>query len=192
MYVDDQEDVYPPMQAAYQGIETSWRPFLFPYMGQTAKSYDCPTEKKDRYENGDPEVVGKPYTRGEIGVASGIGAVNVHWEKGGAQPPFGRPEGYENNLCKSSMVESASQLILLGDGHSDWGGWPNDRWWIWKELGAANGPGFNRVLQNDPGAPRHNRRSNYAFGDASVQTWDPNNLPCNRQECWWSAALDPH
>jgi prepilin-type N-terminal cleavage/methylation domain-containing protein/prepilin-type processing-associated H-X9-DG protein len=192
MYVDDQDNTYPPMQAVEQGVESSWRPFLYPYMGYSAKSYDCPSEKIDRYENGDPAFVGQPFARGETGVPSGLGAVNVHWNKGGAQPPFGRPEGYEDNLCKASTVESHNQLILLGDGHSDWGGWPNDRWWIWKELGVSNEPGFNRILQNDPGATRHNRRSNYTFGDGSVQSLDPNQIPCNQEACWWSAPIDPH
>lgn len=192
MYVDDNQNFFPPMQASNRGIETSWRPYLYSYVARQAKVYDCPTEHKDRYQNGRMEVAGKLFVTGEIGIPSGIGAVNVHWQKGGAQPPFGRPKGYEDNLCRSTMVESFSQLILMGDGHSDWGGWPNDRWWIWKELGAANGPGFNRLLQNDPGASRHNRRSNYSFADGSVQSLDPNRIPCSRDKCWWSAAIDPH
>src|SRR6266496_4434277 len=43
--------------------------------------------------------------------------------------------------------------------------WPNDRWWIWKEIGNANSPGFNRATQKDPGAFRHNRRSNYDLSE---------------------------
>jgi prepilin-type processing-associated H-X9-DG protein len=125
-------------------------------------------------------------------LASGIGAVNVHWTRGGAQPPFGRPVGYENNLCKWGMVESASELILLGDGHSNIGGWPNDEWWIWKELGNANSAGYNSFIQNDPGAMRHGGRSNYVFGDGRAETLDPNLIPCDESACWWSAPQSPH
>ena len=192
MYVDDNDDWYPPMQEAQQGIESSWRSYVFDYVGRSAESYDCPSEKKDRYAFGEQRLIGARFVAGEIAIASGIGAVNVHWQGGGAQPPFGRGEGYEDNICRASRVESATQTILLGDGHSDWGGWPNDRWWIWKELGAANAPGFDRVLQNDPGAIRHNRRSNYAFADGIAQTLDAAKIPCDREQCWWSAPMDAH
>lgn len=43
-------------------------------------------------------------------------------------PPFGRPSGYENNLCRASSVERPTQLSFFGDGHSDvFGVWPQDR-----------------------------------------------------------------
>ena len=166
------------------------------YLGGSKSSYDCPTEnakgkKGDVYHQGNPAVVGQ-FRVGEIGIASGIGAVNVHWVSGGAQPPFGRPVGYENNLCKWGMVESASELILLGDGNSNLGGWPNDAWWIWKELGNANSAGYNRFIQNDPGAMRHAGRSNYVFGDGRAETLDPNLIPCDESACWWSAPQSPH
>ena len=75
---------------------------------------------------------------------------------------YGRPKGYENNLCRFSRIEAPVKLLLFGDGNSDiYGTWPNDRWWIWKELGSANSPGFNRLAQGDKGAVRHDRRSNY-------------------------------
>ena len=193
LYTDDNADWFPPMQdyLSLRRIESSWRPYLFTYAGRLARLYDCPSEKKDVYANGDKTIVGE-FARGEIGISSGIGAVNVHWLQGGAQPPFGRTQTYEDNLCKWSYVESASELILFGDGHSDWGGWPNDRWWIWKELGNANSPGFNRVVQKDPGALRHNRRSNYAFADGRVVSLDPARIPCDTNSCWWSAKIDPH
>src|ERR1039458_379274 len=86
--------------------------------------------------------------------------------------PFGRPAnpppGYpaENNVCRSSNIEKPAQVIFFGDGNSDFDHiWPNDHWWIWKELGDANSPGFNRAAEGDPGALRHSRRSNYAFAD---------------------------
>jgi len=90
------------------------------------------------------------------------------------------------------MVESASEMILLGDGHSNIGGWPNDEWWIWKELGNANSAGYNRFIQNDPGAMRHAGSSNYVFGDGRAATLDPNLIPCDESACWWSAPQSPH
>src|SRR5687767_3222623 len=49
LYVDDHEDFLPPMQEylVLQRIETSWRPYLFSYLGGNAKVYDCPVERKD-------------------------------------------------------------------------------------------------------------------------------------------------
>ena len=195
MYTGDNSEWFPPMQEYLltRGIETSWRPYLFPLVGRNAKVYDCPVEKVEIYSKGPPNVVGQ-FAYGEINIASGIGAVNVHWERGGAQPPFGRP-GYENNLCRWPMVQSPSQLILFGDGHSDvYGRFPFDRWWIWKELqpGNANDPGFNRTLQQDRGATRHSRKSNYAFADGRVTLLDPSRIPCDTNSCWWSAKADPH
>jgi prepilin-type processing-associated H-X9-DG protein len=152
----------------------------------------APRPPSSCYANGDPEILGQ-FVREEITNASGLGAVNVHWLPGGAPPPFGRPAGYENNLCRWPNIEIASHLILFGDGHSDiFNVWPNDRWWIWKELGDANSPGFNRATQQDPGAFRHNRRSNYAFADGRAVSLDPAQIPCNTDECWWSAKADPH
>lgn len=193
MYTGDNEEWLPPIQdLTAKGFETSWRSYLFPLVGNNAKVYDCPSEKKEVYANGNPKVVGQ-IVAGEINLASGIGAVNVHWTTGGAQPPFGRPKGYENNVCRWSMVEKPAQLILFGDGHSDvFGVWPNDRWWIWKEVGNANSPGFNRVLQKDTGATRHNRVGNYAFADGSARLLDANRIPCDKDQCWWSAKADPH
>ena len=120
--------------------------------------------------------------------------MNVHWEPGGAQPPFGRPPGYENNMCRLPMIEKPSQCLILGDGHSDVNStYPNDRWWIWKEDSTPpNLPGFNRVVQGDKGAVRHNRRSNYAQMDGSATTLQAGKIPCNVNECWWSAKADPH
>lgn len=201
MYVDDNRDWLPPIQDRMPaGHETSWRSYLFNYVGRTARTYDCPAEKQEIYALGKPSqsktptpaVIGQAVA-GEIEIPSGIGAVNVHWLPGGAPPPFGRPAGYENNLCHSARIESPSRLILFGDGHSDvFGVWPSDRWWIWKEIGNANSAGFNRVAQGDKGAVRHNRRSNYALADGSAQLMDAARIPCHQTECWWSAKSDPH
>jgi prepilin-type processing-associated H-X9-DG protein len=182
------------------GGEASWRAYLYPYVGRAARVYDCPAEKEEVYASArvartrppSPWLLGQ-FARGEIDIPSGLGAVNVHWTFGGAQPPFGRPAGYENNLCRSSMIEAASQLLFFGDGHSDvYGVWPQDRWWIWKEVGNANSAGFNRLSQGDKGAVRHDRRSNYARADGSASLLDPARIPCDTNACWWSARADPH
>jgi len=200
MYQNDNSEWFPPIQENRGAFETSWRPFLFKYVGSSPRVYDCPAEKEEVYASGKanknrPEtlhVLGQ-FIAGEIDIPSGIGAVNVHWTFGGARPPFGRPAGYENNMSKSSHVESASELILFGDGHGDaFGSWPQDRWWIWKEVGNANTPGFNRLAQGDRGAVRHARRANYALGDGSAQLLDAARIPCNTTACWWSVAADPH
>ena len=191
LYGVDYGESLHPMQELIKGIETSYRYYLFPYVANHPRLFDCPVEKNDVYAKGDPNVVGKLNSR-EIQIASGIGAVNVHWLPGGAQPPFGRPAGYENNVCRWGMIEAPASLILFGDGHSDWGGWPNDRWWIWKELGGANNPGFNRYVQKDIGALRHNQKSDYGFADGSVRLLDPNRIPCDTNACWWSVKRSAH
>jgi prepilin-type N-terminal cleavage/methylation domain-containing protein/prepilin-type processing-associated H-X9-DG protein len=201
LYTGDFDDWYPPMQAMLTGgFESSWRSYLYTYVGRNPRVYDCPTEKKEVYASAKPAnaKVGSPWLlgqfgNGEITIPSGIGAVNVHWEGGGAPPPFGRPQGYENNVCRSTKIEAPSKLILFGDGHSDvFGVWPNDRWWIWKEVGGVNNAGFNRVAQGDKGAVRHNRRSNYSLADGSAALLDAARIPCNTNECWWSVKADPH
>ena len=201
LYSADFGDWLPPIQERLPaGYETSWRSYLYPYVGKNAKVYDCPMEKEEVYAAGTrskpkqaiPALAGQALS-GEIELLGGIGAVNVHWADAKSAPPFGRPSGYENNLCRWSKVQAPSLLILFGDGHSDiYKVYPDDRWWIWKELGNSGGPGFNRAAQRDPGAFRHNRRSNYAFADGRVQTLDPGSIPCNQEACWWSARTRPH
>jgi prepilin-type N-terminal cleavage/methylation domain-containing protein len=201
LYSSDNLDWYPPIQAlAPQGIETSWRPYLFTYIGKSAKLYDCPAERDEVYASAKPSnsktaspwVLGQ-FVAGEINIPSGIGAVNVHWMRGGAPPPFGRPAGYENNVCRASTIQHPVKLLLFGDGHSDvYGVWPTDRWWIWKELGNANSPGMNRLAQGDKGAVRHSRKSNYARADGGAGALDPARIPCNTNECWWSTRTSPH
>jgi prepilin-type N-terminal cleavage/methylation domain-containing protein/prepilin-type processing-associated H-X9-DG protein len=202
LYVDDNSQWMPPIQdyIAAGNFETTWRSYLFTYVGKSGAVYDCPVEKVEVYALGsranlapDPARIGQQLN-GEIKLLSGIGAVNVHWEAGGAQPPFGRPAGYENNMCRMPMIEKPSQCLILGDGHSDVNStYPNDRWWIWKEDSTPpNLPGFNRVVQGDKGAVRHNRRSNYALADGSAAILVAGKIPCNANECWWSAKADPH
>ena len=164
LYANDNADWFPPIQAQITGGEVTWRAYLWKHVGQSARVFDCPAEREEQYAAarpanrrtgpGSPWVLGQ-FVDGELDIPSGLGAVNVHWTAGGAAPPFGRPAGYEDNVCRASRIESASRLLLFGDGHSDvTGAWPRDRWWIWKELGGANTPGFNRVAQGDRRCPR--------------------------------------
>jgi len=200
LYADDNQDWLPPIQARYPDCESTWRAHLYVYVGKTPQIFDCPAERQEVYATGKapgadvatPEVLGR-IVPGEITIPSGLGAVNVHWLAGGAQPPFGRPAEYEGNLCRSGMIQRPVQLLLFGDGHSDvLGVWPSDRWWIWKEIGNANSVGFNRVAQGDKGAVRHNGKSNYARADGSASLLDAARIPCNLEECWWSATASPH
>jgi len=198
LYVEDSNQWMPPIQDRMPaGFETSWRSYIFTYAGKNAHVYDCPVEKAEVYSLGmranllpAPQLAGLAVD-GEIKLLSGIGAVNVHWT--GGNPPFGRPSGYENNLCRASSIQRPSNLLIFGDGHSDvLNEWPNDRWWIWKENGTTS-PGYNRVAQGDKGAVRHDRRSNYARADGGASLLDAGrNIPCNLNECWWSAVADPH
>lgn len=202
MYSGDNNEWFPPIQDRIGSFETSWRSYLFRYVGGNPQVYDCPVEKVEVYAKGKlttnpkgpaaTQVIGKPVEY-EIDLPSGFGAVNVHWNPGGAPPPFGRPQGYENNLCRWNTVEAPSKLILFGDGNSDiYGVWPHDRWWIWKEVGDANSAGFNRLAQGDRGAVRHNRKANYSFADGSSTLLNAATIPCNSAQCWWSAKADPH
>jgi prepilin-type N-terminal cleavage/methylation domain-containing protein/prepilin-type processing-associated H-X9-DG protein len=198
LYSGDNQDWLAPMQVEMQNINArpSWRTYLFLYVAKNAKVFDCPAEQKDVYALGarvaplppNPAVIGVQVA-GENDLCSGIGAVDVHWEEGGAAPPFGRPLPDENNVCRWSRIQNAAQVILFGDGNSDFDQlWPDDHWWIWKEQGDANSKGFNRAAENDPGAFRHNRKSNYAFADGRASLLDPGRIPCNQYACWWSVT----
>ena len=201
-YTGDFDEWLPPIQALLpEGDgESSWRSHLFAYVGRAPRLYDCPAERDEVYASARSDRASPPnpwalgqFVVGETEVPSGLGAVNVHWTPGGAQPPFGRPAGYEDNLCRTSMIEAPSQLLLFGDGNSDVRGvWPEHRWWIWREVGPAGDAGFNRLAQGDKGAVRHGRRSNYARADGSASVLDPGRIPCSSIECWWSARADPH
>jgi len=204
LYSGDNSDWLPPMQAYVPaGFRTTWRSYLFSMVGNNARVYDCPAEKNEVYALGTrvpPLPPALPFVGkvvdGENTLCSGLGAVDVHWLPGGAPPPFGRPApGYpdENNLCRWSRIEKPTQVIFFGDGHSDFDHlWPNDHWWIWKELGNANSAGFNRVAEGDPGALRHSRRSNYAFADGHALLLDASRIPCDVGSCWWSVKASPH
>ncbi len=204
LYSSDNADWLPPMQDSLPaGFRTTWRSYVFGYVAKNPKVYDCPAEKKEVYALGTrvaplgprPDLAGL-MAAGENELESGIGAVDVHWDPGGAPPPFGRPApAYptENNLCKWQRVEQPSDVILFGDGNSDIDRlWPEDHWWIWRELGNSNSQGFNRATENDPGAFRHNQRSNYAFADGRATVLDPGKIPCDKNSCWWSVKAAPH
>jgi len=202
-YADDNNQWWPPIQDYVPAgqFETSWRSYIFNYVGKNTQVYDCPTEKDEVYSKGTragrlpaPQWAGLA-VNGEIQLVSRIAAVDVHWSRGGAPPPFGRPAGglgYEDNVCRWNRIEKPSRVLIFGDGHSDVRNeWPNDRWWIWK-YDNENTPGFNRVAQGDKGAVRHNRKSNYALADGSASLLDAGRIPCNLEECWWSVKADPH
>ena len=200
LYNSDSRDWLPPMQAELPNCRTTWRSYLFSYLGRSARVYDCPAEIHDVYALGSRVAPLKPnagviglQVAGENELCSGIGAVNVHWEQGGAQPPFGRPAPDEDNQCRVAQIQKPVQCILFGDGNSDFDElWPDDHWWIWKEMGSANSLGFNRAAENDPGAFRHQRKSNYAFADGRATLLDSGKIPCDKNSCWWSAKASPH
>ena len=206
LYVGDNNQLLMPIQEylppGTTEYETSWRSYIFNYVGKNGKVYDCPAEKVEIYSLGiraglvpAPQFVGQQ-VNGEIRLLSGIGAVNVHWEDPQSSPPFGRPATHVGggNLCRESAIQRPSQCIFFGDGHSDVNSvYPNDRWWIFKEDASGSiSPGFNRVAQGDKGAVRHNRRSEYTMADGSATKLDAGKIPCNEDECWWSAKADPH
>jgi len=124
LYADDNNQWMPPIQdTAPAGFETCWRSYIFNFVGKQKQVYDCPAELKEVYSRGlrdrltpAPQLAGLAVD-GEIKLLSGIAAVNVHWENGGAPPPFGRP--YERNLCRWANIQKPSQVLLFGDGHSD-------------------------------------------------------------------------
>ncbi len=199
-YTNDHDGWFPPMQArkASSATETSWRVHLWEYVAQNPNAYDCPSETQDVYAKGAFDVQGR-FHPNEIRIASGYGAVNVHWHAGGPTPPFGRTflgqiGGYEDNLCNLSKVESPAEMILFGDGHGDKGDYPYDRFWIWKRTEPANDPFFDRIAEGQYGATRHLGGSNYSFADTSGRWVVPTreNLPCDGDRCFWSAERDPH
>ena len=85
LYIDDNGQWFPPIQDLLPaGFETSWRSYVFNYVGKNAQAYDCPTEKDEAYSKGTragrlpaPELAGKA-VNGEIALISGLAAVNVH------------------------------------------------------------------------------------------------------------------
>src|SRR6185295_14034407 len=47
LYTGDNADWFPPMQAFTGAFETSWRSYLYRYVGENANVYDCPVERKE-------------------------------------------------------------------------------------------------------------------------------------------------
>src|SRR5436305_12221706 len=45
LYSGDNAEWLPPIQARMGSFETSWRSYLYRYVGQNPNSYDCPVEK---------------------------------------------------------------------------------------------------------------------------------------------------
>jgi prepilin-type N-terminal cleavage/methylation domain-containing protein/prepilin-type processing-associated H-X9-DG protein len=203
-------------------VETTFRYLLFDYVGGIPKIFDCPSELSAVYADGlsptDAAYGGLTLTAGTdwarlYGVlhpwerwnASGIGIAGVHWIRK-ADPqlatrvrsmPFGRPteSGYREGLTKYSSIQLPAKLIWFGDGGSGSSTlWADDNFWI-KSMapGYAQGdPGFNRLAQDDYGCRRHANKANYVFADGHAALLSANDIPCRRNECWWSVQLRVH
>jgi len=54
LYVDDNTQWMPPMQDLITpgGFETSWRSYVFNFVGKNTQVYDCPAEKDEVYSKG--------------------------------------------------------------------------------------------------------------------------------------------
>lgn len=203
-------------------VETTYRVILWDYVAHMPWIYDCPTERNAVYADGisayDASYAGLMLSAGTdwsqigIGVAgpeekwnqSGIGVAGGHWipidndpdpQNRIASMPFGRPTpDYYEGLHRSSDITAPSKNIWYGDGGcGSPENWADDSWWI-KDTnpGFEDDPGYNRLLQDQYGCERHGGKANYAFADGHVATLDPNLIPCNEDECWWSVALNFH
>ncbi len=121
LYSADFGDWLPPIQDRLPGgYETTWRSYLYPYVGKNAKVYDCPMEREEVYATGTrskpkqpmPALVGQALS-GEIELLGGIGAVNVHWADAKSAPPIWPPCQLRKQpmpLEQSSDTESADLL----------------------------------------------------------------------------------
>ena len=47
LYIGDNAEWFPPIQDRYSWGESSWRAYLFSYVGRNPKLYDCPKEKNE-------------------------------------------------------------------------------------------------------------------------------------------------
>src|SRR5215510_10906130 len=53
LYVDDYNQWMPPIQDSVPGgYETSWRSYVFPFVGKNGQVYDCPAETVEVYAKG--------------------------------------------------------------------------------------------------------------------------------------------
>lgn len=163
----------------------------------------------------DPEAYGR-VTRTENYNRSAIAANLVHyWPWSPQYPfpegrgPFGRPfissarrdtgQGgtYSEGLSRADEVFNPSRLILFGSGGTDHSVYPEDTWWIYRFNGPVREAGFNRYLQHlaynsEAGAFRFNGVGAYSFADGRAAPYDPRDIPCNFDECWWSLNLNTH
>lgn len=138
---------------------------------------------------------------------SGIGVAGAHWIHIDGNPdpsaqvasmPFGRPTpDYYEGLHRLTEITTPAKLIWYGDGGcGSPNNWADDSWWIKSTDtsggGSEDAPGFNRLLQDQYGCQRHEGKANYAFADGHVDSIDPNDIPCDAQECWWSVDINFH
>lgn len=211
-FANDNNQNFPPMQRVVSGVEYSWRGLLYSYTQKTPEVFDCPSEETQRYASGAFDDRGNP-TANETYIWSGIGAVNVHYNRGSKfRPAFGRWEpNYPHYgtgrapVANYAKIQSTSQMIVFGDGNSSYDSDGNlyyfkeDAFWIYKDT-ALELPGFNRASVSgmggkaEQGLSRHGGEfdANYAFADQSVKLLDANDIPCTSSNCWWDARVDPH
>src|SRR6186997_1390234 len=53
LYIDDNNQWFPPIQEYLPaGFETTWRSYLFNFVGKNGQVYDCPLEKEEVYGAG--------------------------------------------------------------------------------------------------------------------------------------------
>src|ERR1051325_1816627 len=52
LYTGDNAEWFPPIQASMGSFETSWRSYIFRYVGENPNVYDCPVEKWEVYAKG--------------------------------------------------------------------------------------------------------------------------------------------
>lgn len=182
-YTSDYNEYFNPIQDTHFVAddypikqESTWRVYLFDYVGFSPEVYDSKALKTERYADGiseydvaaslgsvdeiDEFMFGKirweeQYNR------SGIAANLAHyWTDEEGEGPFGRPlvsswgehignpnQGYLEGLTKIHEVQSTNQCILFGGGGTDFWQWPEDTWWIYKIPDPVWDPGFNRYLQ---------------------------------------------
>lgn len=211
-FANDNDQNFPPMQRLVNGVEYSWRGILYSYTQRTPEVFDCPSETTQQYANGAFDDRGNP-TANETYIWSGIGAVNVHYNRGARfRPAFGRWDrdypAYGNGrapVANYVKIQNPGQMIVFGDGNSSYDStgklyyFKEDAFWIYKDA-ALDSPGFNRAAvpamggNPEEGLERHGGEfdANYAFADQSVKLLDANKIPCSTTQCWWDAQVDPH
>ena len=132
LYVDDNTQWMPPMQDLITpgGFETSWRSYVFNFVGKNTQVYDCPAEKDEVYSKGTraklipaPQLAGLAVD-GEIKLLSGIAAVvaialplSIVVSKNSSfvlQPNIITPRCTDGNSSQVGAAREASCHLLAG------------------------------------------------------------------------------